>query len=351
MFRDENARITRKERSPKIPTERKARHNHKKVVKDLDVAASAFPCSSTTAVSALSAPGSEMLLNADAQSLISQMTFLPLRPSSTTFNDPGIDFFFTHYVAVISPFSNGQLDPSSSHLWRHLSTDKPFNDAVSSVGLAGLSNATKDQSLMVGARNKYASTMTHVMAALKDLGNADLVHTFKAVLMLAIFEVSLCSSLFGIFKVGSLSPPNSMNGLATVETPKPTLIIQRQNLLGSSVASRISTRLSRTTACLIQIPLFAKLTSAKSNWKNGKPTANGLGIFGHLDCGSRPQNVRREISCVSRLLDRENIQLLSLGSYPRQRTSTHTSRQRHLMLFQYRATAEEVTDDNLQNSY
>ena len=191
MFRDENARIIRKARSPKTPTDRRARHSDKRLTKDSDVPESASPCSLTTAASTPSPIRVDTFVNEDCQSLAPQKISLPFRPSTATHDDPGINFFFTHYVSVVSTLSTGKLDLTSSPLWRLLYTNQPFNDAVSSVGLAGLSNVTKDQGIMILARNKYASTVSHVMAALNDLGKANLEHTFKAVMMLAIFEVSL----------------------------------------------------------------------------------------------------------------------------------------------------------------
>lgn len=70
-----------------------------------------------------------------------------------------------------------------------LHQSKPFFDAVSSVGLAGLSNVTKDKSLMLAAKHKHAETLSHVASVLSNLKNADLGETLKEVLLLGIFEV------------------------------------------------------------------------------------------------------------------------------------------------------------------
>lgn len=112
-------------------------------------------------------------------------------PISLCFDDLGINFFFAHYVAAGSNFSSVQSDPASSPIWSSLFVDKTFYDAVSSVGFAGLSNVTKDYSLMLVARNKYVTTLGRISSALQDPDKMDLADTFKAVLLLTAFEVSI----------------------------------------------------------------------------------------------------------------------------------------------------------------
>ena len=88
-------------------------------------------------------------------------------------------------MAVISPFAAVQSSASLSPLF----TSKASFDAVSCVGLAGLSNVTNNQDLMMIARHKYTATIRHVGAALQEPVSADLDDTFRAVIMLALFEV------------------------------------------------------------------------------------------------------------------------------------------------------------------
>jgi hypothetical protein len=52
-----------------------------------------------------------------------------------------------------------------------------------------LSNVTNNQDLMMIALHKYAATRRRVGAALQELVSADLDDTFRAVVMLALFEV------------------------------------------------------------------------------------------------------------------------------------------------------------------
>jgi hypothetical protein len=113
----------------------------------------------------------------------------PLKsPMPLCFDDLGINFFFTHYVTAMSNFS-GKREGAPLPIWSGLFVDKTFYDAVSSVGFAGLSNVTKDPNHMVVARNKYATTLGRINAALQNPDSMDLADTFKAVLLLVAFEV------------------------------------------------------------------------------------------------------------------------------------------------------------------
>ncbi|KAM3074374.1 hypothetical protein ACMFMG_002819 [Clarireedia jacksonii] len=62
-------------------------------------------------------------------------------------------------------------------------------DAASSVGLAGLSNVTKDPNLMLIARRKHSDTLKRVIEELSDTTNSDLDMLFKKVVMLIVFEL------------------------------------------------------------------------------------------------------------------------------------------------------------------
>jgi len=105
--------------------------------------------------------------------------------------DPGINFFFHQYMTAPSPASIGPLDIFSSQIWRGVSQHKPFLDAISCVGLAGLSNVKNDKQMMQMARLKYAATLRRVMTSLQVPESADLGYTLKAVMLLALFEVNM----------------------------------------------------------------------------------------------------------------------------------------------------------------
>jgi len=79
-----------------------------------------------------------------------------------------------------------------------ISVNDTFSNAVSSVGFAGLSNVTKNPTHMIIARRKYAASIRDITAALKDTSNADLDATFKSVMLLAAFEVSIIAESFPV---------------------------------------------------------------------------------------------------------------------------------------------------------
>ncbi|KAH9219464.1 hypothetical protein DL95DRAFT_443512 [Leptodontidium sp. 2 PMI_412] len=104
--------------------------------------------------------------------------------------DEGIRFFFTHYVTSGSRPLSGEVDfARGSPPWTLLSVDPSFNNAVSSVGFAGLSNVTKDPEHTIAARKKYAASLRDITIALKDTSTSDLDATFKSVMLLAAFEI------------------------------------------------------------------------------------------------------------------------------------------------------------------
>jgi hypothetical protein len=134
-----------------------------------------------------------------SSSLVRTITTLNTRPLTPPHVDEGIKFFFTHYVSIITTLPSGQLDLSSSPLWPELFSNQLCFNGVSSVGFAGLANVTKNKNHMIMARKKYAQTMLDIGNSLKDTSTADLDATFKAVILLAAFEVSSLPFPFHIF--------------------------------------------------------------------------------------------------------------------------------------------------------
>ncbi|KAH8602676.1 hypothetical protein B0O99DRAFT_666308 [Bisporella sp. PMI_857] len=115
------------------------------------------------------------------------------RFSPTVLESRGIAFFLTNYVSITN-LCDETMDLKTSLIWSNIFTNRQFFDAVSSVGLAGLSHVTKNRQLMTAARYKHAETMKYVAGALRNIGNADLDNTLKAVMLLAIFEMINCTS-------------------------------------------------------------------------------------------------------------------------------------------------------------
>jgi hypothetical protein len=117
---------------------------------------------------------------------------IPLTPDE----DKGIAFFFAHYVMISSHSTGERIKYKTTPFWPRLRTNKFFINAVSSVGLAALSNVTKDEAIMVVARQKYSTLMRYVAKALENLEEVDLEDTLKAVMVLAMFEVCLMRLYF-----------------------------------------------------------------------------------------------------------------------------------------------------------
>ncbi len=85
----------------------------------------------------------------------------------------------------------GRVDSTDSPILATLLVDESVINAVSSVGYAGLSNVTNNLEHMVVARKKYAKSLRNITLALNDTSSADLDATFKSIILLAAFEVSL----------------------------------------------------------------------------------------------------------------------------------------------------------------
>jgi hypothetical protein len=186
LFRDENEKVIRKARGrPALLERQKSKGEGAGVGADEEE----DELGNTLISSQIATPtssGIETLSNA-----ASSPSITIFRNLVSSAEDPGINFFFHQYMTVSSPASIGPADFFSSQLWRGVSQHKPFLDAISCVGLAGLSNVKNDKQMMQIARLKYAMTLRRVMASLQVPESADMGYTFKAVMMLALFEVSM----------------------------------------------------------------------------------------------------------------------------------------------------------------
>lgn len=72
---------------------------------------------------------------------------------------------------------------------RTIPVEAPLQNAVIAVGLGALSNVTKDKSLSVIARAKYATAINVVRAAVENPKQANPAETFKIIVMLSLYEV------------------------------------------------------------------------------------------------------------------------------------------------------------------
>jgi hypothetical protein len=185
LFRDENAKVIRKARGL---TATHVAHKSKGPEKEDDVR-DRPNTPQTTASSQL-----DRRSNSASPSINILRSYL-----ATYLADPGINFFFHQYMTDSWSSSNGQPNIFSSQLWLGVSQYEPFLDAVSCVGLAGLSNVKNDSQMMCAARLKYSATVRRVRTSLQTPESADMGYTLKAVMMLALFEVSLSRNLLLLY--------------------------------------------------------------------------------------------------------------------------------------------------------
>jgi len=177
FFRDESESVARKSKAGKSTAE------HRKSSLSQANSMTNFDCSTSTYPTSVKPP------NGISQALVTPTPALCLRSLSPERVDEGIIFFLNHYI--ISNFSGGWVDLANSPIWPMLFVDKSFNNSVSSIGYAGLSNVTNNPEHMVLARKKYATSLRNITVLLKDTSNADLDAAFISIMLLAAFEVSL----------------------------------------------------------------------------------------------------------------------------------------------------------------
>ena len=65
----------------------------------------------------------------------------------------------------------------------------PVRDAAISVGLAAKSNVTRDRSMRLVAKEKYAATISSVRVAVENPQQTNPDQTFKLIVMLSLYEV------------------------------------------------------------------------------------------------------------------------------------------------------------------
>jgi hypothetical protein len=244
MFRDENETVLRKA--------------HKNTVVSLENLRLESPIQNTipetqpmTTLSPTPTPTSWEIpeWNLEPQTLLAHRTSRQISP--TPDEDKGITFFFDHYVMILSHSTGEKINYKTTTFWPHLWTNRLFFNAVCSVGLAALSNVTKDEAMMVAARQKYLELMKYVAAALKNLDEVDLEDTLKAVMMLAIFEV--CS--MRLSSMGMLSLNRSLIALRQRQESGVFTLMALQTCCGSSRGnqSRTSQAIGCICSCVSQL--------------------------------------------------------------------------------------------------
>jgi hypothetical protein len=94
-------------------------------------------------------------------------------------------------MTINANYPSWEFNLPRSDAWPLIFANHAFNDAVSAVGYAGLANVTKNPAYNVVARRKYVASIQNITLALKDTSKVDLDATFKSVILLVAFEVSL----------------------------------------------------------------------------------------------------------------------------------------------------------------
>ena len=200
MFRDENAKVVSKARSPERISrefqERAVGFKKRQLVKPKDHSDASTICGSDSFDLMAWDPESFALALLSEETfcfpLVRSLSFFPREELFFFYEEQGIKFFLSHYTSsCMSSGPDRHLDILSSPPLRQLLTNKQVYDALSFVGLAGLSNVTKDQDATIITRQKYAEMLQQTATALKTLDTANTVHTFFAILILIVFEVSV----------------------------------------------------------------------------------------------------------------------------------------------------------------
>jgi hypothetical protein len=114
---------------------------------------------------------------------------------SSTIEEQATSFFFKTYVTARSPSSAGHLN-FLPLMYGQAQEDEALRIVVKSIGMAGLSIATKNPQLMTAPKKNYVSALRLANIALSSRLKSTNDHTLMTVLLLGLYEVRLvlCSS-------------------------------------------------------------------------------------------------------------------------------------------------------------
>ncbi|KAJ5112644.1 hypothetical protein N7532_000689 [Penicillium argentinense] len=134
---------------------------------------------------------------------IPRVLHIPQIPAAvpSSMEEQGLKFFFNQFATKgeeirHSPFFSEihSLSWKASPLIASISTEISLRNAVMAVGLAAMSNVTRDRAMQLAAREKYVETINFVRAAVEnpEQSKPDLI--FKIIAMLSLFEMVSCQS-------------------------------------------------------------------------------------------------------------------------------------------------------------
>ncbi|KAF7923504.1 hypothetical protein EAE99_006763 [Botrytis elliptica] len=155
---------------------------------------------------------------------------LPIAKNWCPLDDKGIAFFLTYYMTIPLERTHNWVDLMPNMSVKSFVQRRTL-EAVSSVGLAGLSNATNNPNLMEIARKKHSDTVNFVIRELGDIVNANIEGLLQKVVMLIIFELINTapreSHSLSVHFNGALSLLKTL-ALRNYEENKPTTKLQLQ---------------------------------------------------------------------------------------------------------------------------
>jgi hypothetical protein len=103
--------------------------------------------------------------------------------------EQGLSFFFLRFVTTVPRLEHAPLEVEISPLLGSVLLHAPVRDAAISVGLAARSNVTRDRSLRLVAKEKYAAAISSVRVAVENPQQANPDQTLKLIIMLGLYEV------------------------------------------------------------------------------------------------------------------------------------------------------------------
>ncbi|TGO42720.1 hypothetical protein BHYA_0006g01230 [Botrytis hyacinthi] len=107
---------------------------------------------------------------------------LPIIKNWRPLDDKGITFFLIYFMTVPLERSQNWVDITPTMSVKSFVQSRTL-EVVSSVGLAGLSNTTKNPNLMAVARKKHSDTVYFVIQELEDIMNANIVGVLQKIVM------------------------------------------------------------------------------------------------------------------------------------------------------------------------
>ncbi|CAG8960462.1 hypothetical protein HYFRA_00008181 [Hymenoscyphus fraxineus] len=151
------------------------------------------PKSRTQASSKRIQDSEKRIITRDVLSISSQFVpsfSVPIGLETST-EEQATAFFFQNYVPDRTSFPTGAFQYLEG-IFIHETVHEALKDAISALGLAGLSAFWRSPDILPKARIKYTSSMKLLSLQLKDAKEAKSNQTFAGVLLLGLYETITC---------------------------------------------------------------------------------------------------------------------------------------------------------------